>query len=74
MIYPDISIEKWFKRYPALNCELHFCECLDKADLQPCISKDIAGVTCNRCNKSRWIHISKEKIEFWNSVREFFGK
>tara|TARA_Y100000034_G_C6910321_1_gene424375 strand:+ start:4234 stop:4482 length:249 start_codon:yes stop_codon:yes gene_type:complete len=75
MIFPDVTLEEWLKRYPELEVIEGTCRfCGNKRrTTKPFITKDYAELRSKRCScgkdhhiSSTSIPISKSEIEFWN--------
>lgn len=76
MIFPDVSVEEWTRRYPGLSPRVASCKHC-QSDIQvnkPYISKDYAGFIafhCDKCGGEHRAHIgrpiSKKEINLWNN-------
>jgi hypothetical protein len=53
MIYADIPMDRWLKKYPALAEFFPFCEC-DGQNLRPYLTFRSAGIECTTCNTCGW--------------------
>lgn len=52
MIYPDITLDEWKKRFPGLEVQDVTCECGKKGKTtRPFISKDWVGLDMPPCSK-----------------------
>lgn len=80
MIYPDVPVEEWLKKYPTLTViesVSYPCGCKIKAD-RPYITKDYAGLESRKCCDkgqsacSSNVAISKEENDRWNNLLETF--
>lgn len=75
MIFPDVTIEKWIKKYPQLQ-EMYDQDCIKCGEcgskftlIRPYIDKDYIGFECDCTNCDEITTCSKpyseEKIEMW---------
>ena len=79
MIYVDVSLERWLKKYPFLKVINSTCdECGNiRSTTRPLISKDYIGLEspicdCGKSNNSSayMVPVSKKEIESWMDVLE----
>lgn len=75
MIFPNVSLEKFLKKYNELEIESGFCNNCHKEikTEKPFIEKGFVGLISHdcSCNKNTnqvmtMIPISKKEIEYWN--------
>ena len=59
MIFPDISIDKWLKKYPALEGGFPLCSC-GEHNLRPYRTFKSAGIECKCCKTAVWVYAKDE--------------
>jgi len=74
MIYPDVPIERWVKRYPALAECLPVCDC-ENPELRSYRTHRSAGIECTVCSASAWTGATAEsKARNLNLVSPLIGE